>query len=70
MHINYFGDSVLFTGFALVTGSLWALLLPMVMTLGFLFRAIPSLDTYLAERYGEAFCEYAHSTKKFIPYLY
>lgn len=70
MHINYLGDSILFTGFAMLTMSYWAYLVPAVMTLGFIFQHIPALDAYLAERYGSQFEEYAQSTKKFIPYVY
>lgn len=70
MHINYFGDSVLFTGFALVTGSAWALIVPGVMTLGFVFQHIPTLDAYLARRYGPQYEAYARTTKKFVPYVY
>lgn len=70
MHINYFGDSLLFTGFALLTGSPWALLVPAGMTASFVGQHIPSLDAYLRERYGDEFAAYERRTKKFIPYLY
>lgn len=70
MHINYFGDSVSFTGWALLTGVGWALILPLGMTAGFLFFHIPGLDSYLEERYGDEFRDYAKRTKKLIPFLY
>ncbi|WP_225891101.1 DUF1295 domain-containing protein [Streptomyces dioscori] len=70
MHINYFGDVVLFTGFALVTGSPWALVIPAVMACMFSFMNIPMLDKYLAERYGTAFDEYAKKTAKLVPFVY
>lgn len=70
LHINYFGDSILFTAFALLTGSLWGLTIPVVMTLGFIFVHIPKLDKYLNERYKEQFELYSKSTKKFIPWIY
>ncbi|MFE7029796.1 methyltransferase family protein [Streptomyces sp. NPDC057621] len=70
MHINYFGDVVLFTGFALVTGSLWALVIPVIMACMFSFMNIPMLDKYLAERYGTAFDEYAKKTAKLVPFVY
>ncbi len=69
-HINYFGDTVLFTGWALLTGSLWALIVPLLMALSFIFYHIPALDQYLADRYGEEFTEYQKKTKKFIPFIY
>ncbi|MFG2346885.1 methyltransferase family protein [Streptomyces phaeochromogenes] len=70
MHINYFGDVVLFTGFALVTGSPWALAIPVIMACMFSFLNIPTLDKYLAERYGTAFEEYSRRTAKLVPFIY
>ena len=55
MHINYFGDTVLFTGWSLFTGNVWILGFPILMGLSFVFFHIPNLDSYLAERYGEEF---------------
>lgn len=69
-HINYFGDELLFTGYALVTGSLWGLIVPALMACGFIFVNIPMLDRYLEKKYGTEFEDYAHHTKKFVPYLY
>jgi protein-S-isoprenylcysteine O-methyltransferase Ste14 len=70
MHINYFGDSLLFTGFALLTGSLWALIIPLFMTTGFIFMHIPVLDRYLREKYKDQFDLYSEKTRKFIPWIY
>lgn len=70
MHINYFGDTVLFCGFALVTGSIWAFAIPLLMACMFVFINIPMLDTYLASRYGEQFQAYAQKTARFIPFIY
>ncbi len=70
MHINYFGDIVLFTGFALITYSFSLLVIPLIMALNFIFFIIPRLDKYLAKKYGEEFKEYAGRTKKFIPGIY
>jgi len=70
MHINFFGDVVLFSGWALLTANLWALGLPFLMGLMFAFMHIPSLDAYLAKRYGDEFIAYAAKTKKLIPYVY
>jgi len=69
-HINYFGDEILFIGYALVTNSAWALIVPAFMFLGFVFANIPSLDRYLARKYGNEFEDYASRTKKFIPFVY
>jgi protein-S-isoprenylcysteine O-methyltransferase Ste14 len=69
-HINYFGDELLFTGYALVTSSPWGLVVPGFMALGFMLANIPALDHYLARKYGEQFEAYAGHTKKFIPFVY
>jgi len=70
IHINYFGDVVLFSGFALITNDLRTLIIPLVMALNFMFFIIPSLDAYLGKKYGKEFDEYARRTKKLIPYIY
>lgn len=70
LHINYFGDSVLFTGWAMLTASVWAFSIPVLMTGLFIFFHIPSLDAYLADRYGEEFKAYAKRTAKFVPLIY
>ncbi|MDM8555644.1 DUF1295 domain-containing protein [Desulfococcaceae bacterium HSG7] len=70
MHINYFGDIVLFTGLALLTLRFSMLFVPLAMALNFVFFIIPRLDKYLAAKYGDEFKEYAGSTKKFIPGIY
>ena len=51
MHINYFGDILLFSGLALITQSLSLLVIPFIMTLNFIFFLIPSLDKYLEKKY-------------------
>jgi len=70
MHINYFGDVVLFIGFAMLTCHLSMVVIPIVMALNFIFFIIPRLDTYLSNKYGEEFKTYAEKTKKFIPGIY
>lgn len=70
MHINYFGDVLLFTGFALITWKFSLLLIPLAMFMIFVFFIIPRLDKYLAEKYGDEFKEYAAKTKKLIPRVY
>lgn len=69
-HINYFGDEVLFTGWALMTGRLGLLLIPIILAFGFIFTNIPVLDRYLEEKYGNEYHTYARTVKRFIPYLY
>jgi protein-S-isoprenylcysteine O-methyltransferase Ste14 len=70
MHVNYFGDVVLFSGFALVTGSAYAFVIPALMACMFIFVNIPMLDAYLASHYGAQFDEYARRTAKLIPFIY
>jgi len=70
MHINYFGDVVLFTGFAMVTHSLSMLAIPLIMAVNFVFNIIPSLDRYLEKKYKDEFRDYSKKTKKFIPLIY
>lgn len=70
MHINYFGDSLLFTGWAILAASVWALSIPLMMTVMFVVFHIPPLDAYLAQKYGDEFRAYAGRTAKFVPFLY
>jgi len=70
MHINYFGDIVLFTGLAMVTHSFSMLVIPLIMTINFIFNIIPSLDRYLEKKYKDEFIDYSKNTKKFIPLIY
>jgi protein-S-isoprenylcysteine O-methyltransferase Ste14 len=70
MHINYFGDIVLFTGLAMTTHRLGMLVIPLIMALNFVFNIIPSLDKYLEKKYRDEFSGYAGTTKKFIPLIY
>ncbi len=70
MHINYFGDCLLFTGFALAAHSFTLLVVPFFMTAIFIFFIIPRLDKYLLKKYGKEFIDYAERTKKLIPKIY
>lgn len=70
MHINYFGDAVLFTGWAMLAASIFAWGIPVFVIAGFVFFHIPALDAYLAKRYGAEFDAYASKTAKFIPFVY
>lgn len=69
-HINYFGDIVWVTGWALVTHNLWSAIVPVLLALGFNFGFIPPLHKYLSERYGEAYEEWTQRSKKLIPFVY
>lgn len=70
MHINYFGDVLLFTGLSILTRRYWTLIIPGGMLLNFIIFIIPSLDDHLSRKYGDEFAEYSKDRKKLIPYIY
>jgi len=70
MHINYFGDSVLYVGLALITLELVCLFVSIGIIVNFIVLQIPMLDKHLSKKYGDEFEEYAKQTKKFIPFVY
>jgi len=69
-HINYFGEIVSFSGFAMLTRSWLAGTIPILMLLAFVFVHIPALDRHLREYYSTQFAEYQRTTKKLIPFVY
>ena len=70
MHINYFGDLLWVTAYALITRNWYAVTVPLFLFCFFAFYNIPKLDSYLASKYGEQFEKYKNKTKKFIPLVY
>jgi len=70
MHINYFGDSLLFIGLAMITENITSLLIPGIVIFNYLMIFIPKQDRYLHKKYGKELEQYARRTKKFIPFLY
>ena len=70
VHINYFGDIVLFTGWALLTEALPLLVVPLLMAGGFVFFHIPTLDRRLSDHYGDEFRSFQQRTRKLVPFLY
>ena len=70
MHVNYLGDSTLFTGWTLAAaGAWWTWWVPIVITTVFIFMHIPGLDECLAERYPAELPAYAAKTRKLVPRL-
>lgn len=69
-HINYFGDEMLFTGWALMAGRAGLLAIPIIMAFGFIFASIPAQERHMEERYGNEYRRYAAAVKRFIPYVY
>jgi protein-S-isoprenylcysteine O-methyltransferase Ste14 len=70
MHINYFGDSILYVGLAVLTLEYVCLFVSTGIVLNFLFYQIPLLDKHLRGKYSEEFDEYSKRTKRFIPFVY
>lgn len=70
MHINYFGDTLLFFGWAILAASVFAWPIPIFVTASFVWFHIPALDAYLAKRYETDFDDYAKKTSKLIPFIY
>ncbi|MBS1517844.1 MAG: DUF1295 domain-containing protein [Bacteroidetes bacterium] len=70
IHINYFGDILWVTGYAIVTQNFYSYLIPFSLLCFFVFYNIPELDDYLKKNYGSQFDEYSINTKKLIPYIY
>jgi len=68
MHINFFGDSHMFVGFAMVTQNLMSFIPVLFIILNFIIVQIPQHDDYLKSKYGCDFEEYERKTKKFIPF--
>ncbi|MBN1409604.1 MAG: DUF1295 domain-containing protein [Spirochaetales bacterium] len=68
-HINYFGDLLWVTGYALVTMNLFALIIPGLLFLFFQFYNIPVLEKHLSEKYATELMEYKNKVKGFIPFL-
>ena len=70
MHINYFGDVLLFSGLVLITQSFTLFIIPFAMLVNFVVSIIPRLDKYLESKYGNDFVDYSAKTKKLIPWIY
>ena len=69
-HINYFGDSLWVTAWAILTRNIWSIFIPILITAMFVFVFIPSLTKHLKSHYGEDFDAWAKRTKAFVPFLY
>lgn len=68
-HINYFGDIVWVSGFAVLTRNIWSALIPLLLLAFFLFYNAPELDRHLQEKYPQAFASYKKRVKMLIPFL-
>ncbi|WP_338869834.1 DUF1295 domain-containing protein [Spirosoma sp. SC4-14] len=70
MHINYFGDLVWVSAYAIITRNWYSMSIPLFLFCFFVFYNIPKLDSYLRQKYGNQFDQYARQTSKFIPFIY
>ena len=70
MHINYFGDVLWVSAYAIITRNFYAIAIPILLLCLFVFWNIPILDKYLSTRYEGEFEEYEKKTKKLIPLIY
>lgn len=70
MHINYFGDVLWVSAYAIVTRNWYSIFIPVFLLSFFIFYNIPQLDAYLASKYGIEFEEYKINTRNLIPFIY
>ena len=68
-NINYFGDVILFAGWAIASDCWWNVWVPVAMGAMFYFCHIPDKEAYLSERYKSEWPGYVSSTKSFIPFV-
>jgi steroid 5-alpha reductase family enzyme len=66
-HPNYLGDFLIYVSFAVVGGSVWGWIGPLLNLLQYAFDAIPKNERWAAQRYGPAWEAYKARTSAFIP---
>ena len=69
-HINFFGDVLWVTAYAIVAHTAWAALIPVYTFCFFAFFNAPALDRHLARRYGAQYEAYAARSKMLIPFVW
>lgn len=70
MHINYLGDILWVSSYAIVTRNSYAVVIPVFLVMLFIFSQIPDLDKHLASHYGEQFEAYRKRTRRLIPFVW
>jgi protein-S-isoprenylcysteine O-methyltransferase Ste14 len=68
-HVNYFGDLLWVSGFALLTRNVWSILIPGLLFVFFYFYNAPLLDRHLQAKYPQEFEAYKKRTKMLIPFV-
>jgi protein-S-isoprenylcysteine O-methyltransferase Ste14 len=69
-HINYFGDILWVSAYALITKNIWSVTIPIFLFSFFAFYNAPKLDKYLKEKYGKEYDDYSKKTKMLIPFIF
>ena len=69
-HINYLGDILWVTAYAIITRNWYAASIPILIFCFFAFYNAPKLDKYLKDKYGKGYDDYAEKTKMLIPFIY
>ena len=69
-HINYFGDILWVSAFALLTRNWYSVTIPVFLFCFFAFYNAPKLDEYLKTKYGSDYDSYAGKTKMLIPFIF
>lgn len=69
-HINYFGDTLWVTAWAILTRNTWSFIIPVALAAAFVFAFIPSLEKHLKTRYGAQYKSWAKRTKAYIPFIF
>ena len=69
-HPNYFGDFLIYVAFALIGGSVWGWIAPVLNFIQYRFDAIPKNEQWAKEHYGAQWEDYCKKVKMLIPFLY
>jgi protein-S-isoprenylcysteine O-methyltransferase Ste14 len=67
-HVNYLGDLMRYTSFSVIAGSLWAFVLPGVITLLYIQR-INQKEKTMAAKYSE-FSTYQQNSSRLLPWIW
>ncbi len=67
-HVNYLGDLMRYTSFSIVSGSVWAFLLPVVILALYLQR-ITQKEQSMTTKYSD-FATYQRSSTRLLPWIW
>lgn len=69
-NVNYLGDCLWATGWAMASSFEYMLWVPLVIVAVFVFMYIPEKESYLAKRYANEWLAYEARTVKLFPFVY